>query len=57
MVFVLLPFSHTFPHYLPPPFGANPPQKNLFHPPVLRFYRRENIKDKKEEHNVFASLK
>jgi hypothetical protein len=37
-IFILLPLSLP----PPPPMGANPP----FHPPVLRFCRRKNIKDK-----------
>jgi hypothetical protein len=51
-MFILLPFSCHLPH----PTGANY-LPNLFHPPVLRFCRRKDIKDKKEKHSIFASLR
>jgi hypothetical protein len=46
IIFILLPLSP------PPPIHANTPRgewgrQNLFHPTVVRFCRRKNIKDKK----------
>jgi hypothetical protein len=49
---IIFAFTHMCIHYLycidPLTFLSPPaPQKNLFHPPVIQFYRRKSIKDNK----------